>query len=307
MTNRGTRITAGIGLALVSAVALVIVTRVFLTWAGGQRVDETALRGARIGRGQVIESALNVLGLVSVVGLVGATASIAVIAFTRRRFDLAVGAVALVVGSNATTQFLKYRVFERPDVGIETLGHNSSPSGHSTVAASLAIALLLVVPARWRGPTALFGAASAAITGVATLAASWHRPSDVVAAFLVVSAWLGIVTVGLAAWSSRVASRRTSRDDRGGSGRTSRVVALSVLVALAVVALGVGGFALWQTVQLSSIPKTHDELLLAYGGGAAAVTGFASLLVIAAMVLAPEERRTEATPEVSASAPARSR
>src|SRR5690606_39114784 len=66
---------------------------------------------------------------------------------------------------------------------------NSLPSGHATAAAAFAIGLTLVLPPRARGPVSLVGATYAAVVGVATLSSGWHRPSDVVAAYLVVGGW----------------------------------------------------------------------------------------------------------------------
>jgi membrane-associated phospholipid phosphatase len=284
-----------LALALICIAGLTAVVTVFLSSAAGQRVDETALRGARIGRGHLIDGALTVLGLISVVGLVVATGTVAVIAFSRRRIDLALAAVVLVGGANATTQVLKYRVLERPDVGIDTLTLNSLPSGHSTVAASLAVALVLVVPRRLRGPAALFGVITATLTGVATLAAGWHRPSDVVAALLVVGAWLGIVTTGLGLFQVR--SEPTP-------GTRPRLPMTAVLLVIAgVVALAMAGLALWQTLRLDAIARDRVDLLLAYGGGAAAIAGCAAVLVAVAVAVAPDDP-VRTMPDLSASRPA---
>jgi membrane-associated phospholipid phosphatase len=284
---------------VVSAAAVAAIATVFLTWPAGQRIDETSLRGARIGRGHLLDGALTVLGLVSVVGLAAATGTIAVIAFSRRRGDLALAIVVLVGGANATTQILKTRVLDRPDVGIDTITLNSLPSGHSTVAASLAVALVLVVPFRLRGPVAIFGALTATLTGVATLAVGWHRPSDVVAALFVVGAWLGIVTFGLGLSRLRSAAAPTRR--------TSVSSAAVLLVGAGLVALAVAAYAMWRTLGLDAIARERGELLLAYGGGASAVAGFAALLLAVALLVAPEQERARPADVISAGARARSR
>jgi len=303
VTTSGERAVAGAGLALASLAGLAAVVAVFLSTAAGQRVDETALQGARIGRGHLIEGALTMLGLVSVVGLALATATVAVIAFSRRRGDLALAAVALVVGANMTTQVLKHGVLDRPDLGIDTLTLNSLPSGHSTVAASVAVALVLVVPARLRGPLALFSTGTAALTGVATLAAGWHRPSDVVAGYLVVGAWLGIVTIGLAVVGPMGAQPLEPRV----GGRFQPSLAAVLLALLAVVALAVAAIAYWRTLGLDSIARERGDLLLSYGGGAAAIAGVAALLLVAALVTAPQDEPAPRTETLSARGAARSR
>ena len=91
------------------------------------------------------------------------------------------------------------------DAGAEELGVRTArtsasrpttatpcPSGHTTAAASVSAALLLVVPPRARPWAAVLGAGYTTATGISTLIGQWHRPSDVVAAVLVVLAWTAI-------------------------------------------------------------------------------------------------------------------
>lgn len=291
------RVVRGLTVVVVCAGALYAVVTVFLDRPGGQRVDETALQGARLGREHLIDEALAVLGLVSVAGLATATAVIAVLAFTRRRVDLAIGAVLLVVGANVTTQFVKYRGLERPDLGIDTRAFNSLPSGHTTVAASLAVALVLVVPARLRAVSALLGAGATVIIGVLTLAAGWHRPSDVVAALFVVGAWGGLVAVGTALAAPYADRTRWTGVD----------TATGVLLALGGVAmLAAAAFALSRTAALDAIGTDRSDLFEAYAGGAAGIGGTTALLFAVALVLAADSAgarsRSTTTSESSVSA-----
>lgn len=278
-SGAGGRLARGLTVAVVCAMGVYAVATVFLTRPGGQRVDETALQGARLGRSHLIDEALAVLGLVSVAGLALATAVIAVLAFTRRRVDLAIGAVLLVVGANVTTQLVKYRVLERPDLGIDTRAFNSLPSGHTTVAASLAVALVLVVPVRLRAVTGLLGAAATTIIGVLTLAAGWHRPSDVVAALLVVGAWGGLVAVGSALAAPYARRTRWSGMDMATG---------AVLVFGGVALLSAAAFALSRTAALDGIATDRSDLFVAYAGGAAGIGGTTALLFAAALVLAAD-------------------
>ena len=62
---------------------------------------------------------------------------------------------------------------------------------------SLAMAAAIVASRRTRGAVALVGSVYAALVGVSTLSAGWHRPSDAVGAFLVVTAWTaGVLAIG---------------------------------------------------------------------------------------------------------------
>jgi membrane-associated phospholipid phosphatase len=109
----------------------------------------------------------------------------------RRRHALA--AAVVVAGANLTTQLLKtaleharHKAFEH---GIELPWPNSFPSGHTTAAASLGVALLLVVPPAHRLAAALVGAAYTAAVAFPVVILGWHYPSDVFGALLVVGAW----------------------------------------------------------------------------------------------------------------------
>jgi hypothetical protein len=105
----------------------------------------------------------------------------------RRRADLAFACAVLLGGANLTTQLLKGHLAGRGDAPAG-LTH-SYPSGHSTVAMSLALAVLLVVPARLRFPAGVVGAAYATAIGVALVVTASHFPSDVAGGFCVAGAW----------------------------------------------------------------------------------------------------------------------
>jgi membrane-associated phospholipid phosphatase len=111
--------------------------------------------------------------------------------FGRRREVVA--ALVLIAGANLTTQALKvvlehvrYRVAQE---GWELPWANSFPSGHTTAAATIAVALLFVVPARHRLPAAVVGFLLTAGVGISVMVLAWHYPSDVLGALLVVGAW----------------------------------------------------------------------------------------------------------------------
>jgi len=187
----------------------------------GRRLDGASLEGAELSRSRAAEYVEGVLDVVSVLSVLVAVLVVVAIALLRGRRRLAVAAVALMLGANVTTQLLK-AVLERPDVGLRestpaTL--NSLPSGHSTVALSVAVALVLVSPSALRPVVAVLGTGYATATGLASLTAGWHRPSDAVAAFLVVGGWTGLVGTALVATTRPDTSvdrvpemhRRTSR------------------------------------------------------------------------------------------------
>jgi len=170
----------------ISAAVLAAMYWLFVRTPDGQRVDEAArLRvGAPSGTRHLIAQ---VLGDVSI-GMVALGLFVCVvIALLRGQRLVAASAVVLVAGANLTTQVLKNSVFSRPDYGHWT--SNSLPSGHTTVVTSLVLALLLVAPAIGRGPAAFAGTAAITLTGVGTIVAAWHRPSDVIAAIAICLGW----------------------------------------------------------------------------------------------------------------------
>ena len=167
----------------------------FVRTAQGQRIDAAALRRVDADPDLTREVAglLNDLTIgVSVAVLVGCMA----VALVRNRPGHAIVAAVLVGGANATTQLLKYEVLTRPELGYDT-NDNSMPSGHTTVALSLALAMLLVVPRLSRGLLVLVGSVSATVVGVGVVVAGWHRPSDVLASIGVCLAWAGLVGLWL--------------------------------------------------------------------------------------------------------------
>jgi membrane-associated phospholipid phosphatase len=104
-----------------------------------------------------------------------------------------VAAVIVVAGANVTTQLLKLALeharTKAIEHGVELPWASSFPSGHTTAAASIAAALLLVVPAAYRLRALAVGTLLTAAVGLSTVILRWHYPSDVLGGLLVVGAW----------------------------------------------------------------------------------------------------------------------
>ncbi|HEY1853539.1 MAG TPA: phosphatase PAP2 family protein [Solirubrobacterales bacterium] len=90
-----------------------------------------------------------------------------------------IAAVAVVAGATLSTQVLK----------VLMPWAWAFPSGHTTAAASLAVALVLVAPPHLRRPAAVLGAAFVAAVGAAVIVLGWHFPGDVIGGLLVVASW----------------------------------------------------------------------------------------------------------------------
>ncbi len=222
-------------LAVGCALATLVTFLVAIRTVDGQRLDDAA-RGLlnpfdEPGAYSATESLLETIS-VSSLALFGL--GIMAIAIIRGRPRLALGAGAVVLGANLTTQFLKHWL-ERPDLVNDLRPESGAfPSGHVTVAMSLAMGLALVVPPAVRWLAAVAGCAYASLVGVAVLALDWHRPSEAVGGYLVSVGWAAAVAaVIVAAWGTR---------ELGADGPSvaTRVGAVAAVVVGAVFVLVVG-------------------------------------------------------------------
>ena len=196
----------------------------------GQRADEALRGGVGFEDSGLYSRGTELLNTVSVASLALLGALVMAIALARRLPRLAAGAGIVVLGANVTVQLLK-PALERPRLTEAWWdAANSYPSGHATVGMSLAMALVLVAPPGLRPAAALAGAVYAVGIGVAVVALDWHRPSDVVGAYLVVTAWTAAVAAALQAWPDR---RVRAADRGGGAWGVALAVVAAALVAIA--------------------------------------------------------------------------
>jgi len=98
-------------------------------------------------------------------------------------------ASAGILASNITTQLVKHVWLERPELVPGAGETNALPSGHTTMAASAAVAVFLAAPAKHRPLVGLIAALWGGGWGTYIFIEGWHRPSDMVAAYLVVAGW----------------------------------------------------------------------------------------------------------------------
>jgi undecaprenyl-diphosphatase len=112
----------------------------------------------------------------------------------RRRATVVAVAVAVVWALNPVLKELVGR--DRPDVRPlpEAVSRHGFPSGHAAHTAALAGVLALVTDAgRRRVAVLAAGGAVVALVGFSRLAAGVHYPTDVLAAWLWVAAWLAVL------------------------------------------------------------------------------------------------------------------
>lgn len=215
-------------------VVLGLTCLVFVWTPPGQRLDAWLLPRADRGGGfeqrdMPVDGAVSVLSLLGEPVLLGAfLVVILLLGVLRRRWRLGVAGAGVVLGSTLVANVLKAAI-PRPELGVPgSTTHNSFPSGHVTVATSLLLAVLLVVPARARGWVALLGTAGVSVVGAATMIAGWHRFSDLVGGLLVSAAVLGLALALLPA-------EPESRD--AGAGSAAMVFLAPVFTAFGAAAL----------------------------------------------------------------------
>lgn len=274
---------------LLAAAGVWAVWRVFVGTYTGQLLDQAAFEGAELGRTRLWRLAEPVLDVISVPFIAAVLVVSVVVALVRRRWLLAGQVVLLIAGANLSTQLLKYAVLDRPDLEVGDRLANTLPSGHTTAATSCAIALLLVVPRRFRAATAAGAALYAAGTGVSTLIGAWHRPGDVVAAVLVVLTWTCVArALGPAGSAGTPADHR-----RETTAATMLLVGAGVATAAAVVAIQSTLDALHRVPDQfhSTGLESRADLLTAYAGGSlgivAAVCAAIGLVLLLLRVTEP--------------------
>ena len=246
-----------------------------ITTRTGQLVGELML-GGRPASPAAIASAEQVLSTLSRSSLALGTAAVVGIALLQRRRGLALAAAATIGAANLTTQLLKQLVLDRTDLldGLFYPLPNSFPSGHATAAASIAVALLLVLPPLLRAPTVVLSSIVVAIVGISTLVAGWHRMADAVGGVFVATAWAAGFAAFLA-WRRgiEVAGARTAA-----FGRVSATIPLLVGAGL----LAVGGIA----YVIVAADPLGVLLVLADRGGSPALFAVGMLLTVGTSLVA---------------------
>lgn len=226
---------------ITAAVALGVAVAVYLLAVcteTGQQLENAALRGADEAGSRDARQASHALNQITVYSLGAAVALVAVIALLRRRIDLAVAAVGVIVGGQLVAQVLKRYVLPRPEL-VDVTGdyaHNSFPSGHTTIAMTVLFATVIVVPYRWRGLAVAVVSAWAVGIGHYTLTAKWHRLSDTLAA--------DAIALALACLASWWLARRGSLGRDEGRRRILPIIIVTVMSVSALIAVVLGAI-LW--------------------------------------------------------------
>ena len=175
------------------------------------------------------------------------------------------------------------------------------------MAASAAVALVLLSGRRWRPLAAWAGGLFTIAMGYSTLVCQWHRPSDVLAGIFVPVAWGALAVAGgawRAPWSLREGTGEESSGEVPGLTTVGTIPVTAagprlwhqlvgnVLMAAAgiVCTLGALGLGAWVWWHLDG-PETRWQLFGAYATGSVAVVGV-TCLALSALVSLTDWGRT---------------
>ena len=200
--------------ALGGVAVFVLVRIVAFDLPAGRRLDAMTLQ-AFLDQRRLQRPSDVVVRLADAAPFLALSTPIVVIAVGRRRRRVAFEVAFLLAGANLSSQLLQRALPRRRTVDWipETayISATSWPSGHATASMSLAVAAVLVTPARWRPIVAPLGALYVVSVCSALLTLGWHFPSDVLAGWALAGTWALVV---LAALDARPASRGSAHRAR---------------------------------------------------------------------------------------------
>ncbi|MHA7175262.1 phosphatase PAP2 family protein [Arthrobacter sp. Sr24] len=269
--------------AIISLTGFILSYRFFVNTTTGQFIDESALVEAAVAQARIGTQAAKVLDYLPLTSVVLAAVVVLFITLARRRWKAAGIALAAMIAANLSTQLIKTGLPDRPDLGVPTLALNSLPSGHSTIAASAAAAVFLVVSPRWRPAAAFVGGSYAILAGISTLINQWHRPADVLAAFFIVAFWTSIAALAILRtgprWNVWLGSEMHWASGRGWV-LTTAILTLVSGLAVALI--------LWQ---LSAPDATSSSKFFLAGVGQIVVGGYGLTVAGTLLLTLPVRRR----------------
>jgi membrane-associated phospholipid phosphatase len=196
-----------LALAAACAAGAVLVWIVAFTIPAGRELDASALDAFTVVAQPPLHPSIEgVVALANLLPLIAGSLALVAVALLRRRWLMAAIVPFILLAANLATQVLKPGLADDRLVafyGVEGTYPASWPSGHSTVAMSLALCAVLVVGPRLRPLAALLGAGYAVAVGYSLVALQFHLPSDILGGFLVAATFTLLGGAALAALEQR--------------------------------------------------------------------------------------------------------
>lgn len=168
---------------LLSAITIFLLAYLFLVSTKfGQEIENAAFLGAQDASPRIVTDVDRALNAITVSSLAIAVVVIGIIGLIRKIWRLTIVAMSVVGFAVVSAEVLKRFLLVRPDLvdATEPLLHNSFPSGHTTIAMSILIAVFLVVPYRFRGVAIGIVMSWAVLIGPFTMIDRWHRLSGTI-------------------------------------------------------------------------------------------------------------------------------
>lgn len=168
----------------------------------GQRLDGAALAAFGVVAHPRLEPSIEgVASLANLWPLIVTASALVCVALARGRWLMAGVVPLILLSANGFTQLAKPRLAHPRIVelsGIEGIYPASWPSGHSTVAMSVALCAVLVAGPQLRPFAAMLGSGYAIAVGYSLVALGYHLPSDVLGGFLVAATFTLLGATALA-------------------------------------------------------------------------------------------------------------
>ena len=264
-------------------------------WSAEARaVDVAALEGfLGVGGDRVtrLAHALTDLGNPAPVALFAI--ALALVAIARGRPRVALFVLALIAITSVSSQTLKALLaYPRPEgtLGDASISDAAFPSGHATAIMSLAIALVVTMPARLRPAAGAVGVALVLAVSYSLVAIGGHFPSDVVGGFLLATGAALVLLAGLRAADARFPARHARGRLARATGRwVERLAAAGLAAGLAIGTL-VAGAAVAITVTRGPEIVDYAQEHTAFFVVAGALAG--SALVLLGALTSVLSRRT---------------
>lgn len=264
-------------LAGAGAIAVAFVALLLLAYGSAQArwLDAAALQGFLDLQGPWVKSASEQLvrfGNPVPFAIIGA--ALAAIALARGRPRMALVVVALLGLTSVSSQLLKALLAYPRAEGQIAEAHVAPaafPSGHATAAMTLAIALVIVMPARLRAPAAIVGSALALGVSFSIVSLGWHLPSDAVGGFLLATGWALVLLAGLRAadaiYPERTGRSRVAMKTRAAVDGAAAIGLTALLATGAVIAAGVTAVLLvFRLSDVVDYAQDHTAFVLVAGG-----------------------------------------
>jgi hypothetical protein len=241
-----------LGGVIVCALAVLGGYLFFVNTRWGQMIDDAAYAGRQIINPALIAYDHLILSAVSISTLVIAIVLILVVGALRHCLTaaaiVAIGFGCAVAGGELFKQRLPWHALISNDTQLPLdLQRHTYPSGHTTIGASLAIALILMSSARWRPWMSMMGGLLSASFATGVLFIGWHRPSDALGGIF----WSGFC-MSLTALTVVAVLGKQSREVQPAAGALASSILLIIVAAIAL--------PLWFTNTKIAVPPVTAQM-----------------------------------------------